>query len=85
MSFSQVIPWPLPPPSFSLCLPLRRPSQWLAPSVNALTRMVSSGGSATALRSIPELRLDAEPQPEKEANGLEEEKEVKEENGRALR
>lgn len=74
----------------SLCVLLRRPSQWLAPSVNALTRMVSGssggGGSAAALRSLPELRLDADLQPDKEANGLqEEEKEVKEENGRAHR
>lgn len=69
-------------------LPTRRPSQWLAPSVTALTRMVSSSGSsAPALRSIPELRLDAEPQPDTEADGLlaKEEEEAKEENGRALR
>lgn len=72
----------LPPPP---CVPLRRPSQWLAPSVNALTRMVSGGSSPAALRSIPELRLDAGPQSDKEAHGLEDEKEVKEENGRALR
>lgn len=80
---------------FTLCVfvlppPLRRPSQWLAPSVTALTRMVSSSSSsAPALRSIPELRLDGEPQPDREADGLlakeEEEEKAKEENGRALR
>lgn len=41
--------------------PTRRPSQWLAPGVTALTRMVSSS-SAPMLRRTPELPEESEPE-----------------------
>ncbi|XP_075321697.1 uncharacterized protein rusc1 isoform X4 [Odontesthes bonariensis] len=45
--------------------PTRRPSQWLAPGVTALTRMVSSS-SAPMLRRTPEPQEGREPEPEPE-------------------
>ncbi|XP_061572880.1 uncharacterized protein rusc1 isoform X3 [Cololabis saira] len=50
--------------------PTRRPSEWLAPGVTALTRMVSSS-SSPALRRIPELQEQREPAPEKHVDTLE--------------
>lgn len=45
--------------------PTRRPSQWLAPGVTALTRMVSSN-STPMLRRAAELQGESEPEPEPE-------------------
>ncbi|XP_029958280.1 uncharacterized protein rusc1 isoform X2 [Salarias fasciatus] len=45
--------------------PTRRPSQWLAPGVTALTRMVSSN-STPILRRVLEPQGESEPEPEKE-------------------
>uniref|UniRef100_A0A1A7XU29 RUN and SH3 domain containing 1 n=2 Tax=Iconisemion striatum TaxID=60296 RepID=A0A1A7XU29_9TELE len=50
--------------------PTRRPSQWLAPGVTALTRMVSSS-SAPILRRIPEPIGGSESDSEKETDTLE--------------
>ncbi|XP_026227946.1 uncharacterized protein rusc1 isoform X2 [Anabas testudineus] len=50
--------------------PTRRPSQWLAPGVTALTRMVSSS-SSPMLRRIPEPQGESEPEPEKEVDTVE--------------
>ncbi|XP_041648902.1 uncharacterized protein rusc1 isoform X1 [Cheilinus undulatus] len=50
--------------------PTRRPSQWLAPGVTALTRMVSSN-STPVLRRAAELQGESEPEPEKEVDTLE--------------
>uniref|UniRef100_A0A3B5BGK6 RUN and SH3 domain containing 1 n=2 Tax=Stegastes partitus TaxID=144197 RepID=A0A3B5BGK6_9TELE len=50
--------------------PTRRPSQWLAPGVTALTRMVSSS-SSPMLRRTPELVEETEPEPEKDVDSLE--------------
>uniref|UniRef100_UPI0037E9BC85 uncharacterized protein rusc1 n=1 Tax=Semicossyphus pulcher TaxID=241346 RepID=UPI0037E9BC85 len=50
--------------------PTRRPSQWLAPGVTALTRMVSSN-STPILRRAPEPLEESEPEAEKEVEELE--------------
>uniref|UniRef100_A0A672YN02 RUN and SH3 domain containing 1 n=2 Tax=Sphaeramia orbicularis TaxID=375764 RepID=A0A672YN02_9TELE len=50
--------------------PTRRPSQWLAPGVTALTRMVSSS-SVPVIRRMPELHRDSDPESDKEAETLE--------------
>ncbi|XP_040900875.1 RUN and SH3 domain-containing protein 1 isoform X2 [Toxotes jaculatrix] len=50
--------------------PTRRPSQWLAPGVTALTRMVSSS-STPMIKRAPEPQGESEPEPEKEVNTLE--------------
>ncbi|XP_034554497.1 uncharacterized protein rusc1 isoform X2 [Notolabrus celidotus] len=50
--------------------PTRRPSQWLAPGVTALTRMVSSN-STPMLRRAAELQGESEPEPEKDTDVLE--------------
>ncbi|XP_028985832.1 uncharacterized protein rusc1 isoform X2 [Betta splendens] len=50
--------------------PTRRPSQWLAPGVTALTRMVSST-STPVLRRDPEPQGESEPEPEKEGDAVE--------------
>ncbi|XP_068426442.1 uncharacterized protein rusc1 isoform X2 [Clinocottus analis] len=50
--------------------PTRRPSQWLAPGVTALTRMVSSN-STPIIRRGPEPRGESEPESEKEVDTLE--------------
>ncbi|XP_059195321.1 uncharacterized protein rusc1 isoform X2 [Centropristis striata] len=50
--------------------PTRRPSQWLAPGVTALTRMVSSN-STPVIRRAPEPLGEREPESEKEADTLE--------------
>ncbi|KAM3615227.1 uncharacterized protein V6R79_025271 [Siganus canaliculatus] len=47
--------------------PTRRPSQWLAPGVTALTRMVSSS-SAQIIRRSPEPPTESETEPEKEVD-----------------
>ncbi|XP_058503376.1 uncharacterized protein LOC131471099 isoform X2 [Solea solea] len=51
-------------------LPTRRPSQWLAPGVTALTRMVSST-SAPMLKRAPEPQRESEPKSERETESLE--------------
>ncbi|XP_034730892.1 uncharacterized protein rusc1 isoform X7 [Etheostoma cragini] len=48
----------------------RRPSQWLAPGVTALTRMVSSN-STPIIRRAPEPQKESEPETEKEIDTLE--------------
>ncbi|XP_056300599.1 AP-4 complex accessory subunit RUSC1 isoform X2 [Pseudoliparis swirei] len=48
----------------------RRPSQWLAPGVTALTRMVSSNSTPT-IRRGPEPEGESEPESEKEVDTLE--------------
>lgn len=48
----------------------RRPSQWLAPGVTALTRIVSSS-STPMMRRAPEPQVESEPESEKEVNTLE--------------
>lgn len=53
----------------SVCL-CRRPSQWLAPGVTALTRMVSSN-STPIIRRAPEPQGESEPESEKEVDALE--------------
>lgn len=50
--------------------PNRRPSQWLAPSVTALTRMVSSS-STPIIRSTPEHQEQSELESEKDTDTLE--------------
>ncbi|XP_031709204.1 uncharacterized protein rusc1 isoform X3 [Anarrhichthys ocellatus] len=50
--------------------PTRRPSQWLAPGVTALTRMVSSN-STPIIRRGPEPQGENEPESEKEVDTLE--------------
>uniref|UniRef100_A0A3P8S0U1 RUN and SH3 domain containing 1 n=1 Tax=Amphiprion percula TaxID=161767 RepID=A0A3P8S0U1_AMPPE len=50
--------------------PTRRPSQWLAPGVTALTRMVSSS-SSPMLRRTPEQPEEIQPEPEKDVDALE--------------
>ncbi|XP_068998833.1 uncharacterized protein rusc1 isoform X2 [Embiotoca jacksoni] len=50
--------------------PTRRPSQWLAPGVTALTRMVSSS-STPILRRAPEPQGEIEVESEKDVNALE--------------
>ncbi|KAM9852633.1 AP-4 complex accessory subunit RUSC1 [Aulostomus maculatus] len=50
--------------------PTRRPSQWLAPGVTALTRMVSSS-STPVLRKIPEPLEESEPESERAVDTLE--------------
>uniref|UniRef100_A0A4W6FTY5 RUN and SH3 domain containing 1 n=1 Tax=Lates calcarifer TaxID=8187 RepID=A0A4W6FTY5_LATCA len=50
--------------------PTRRPSQWLAPGVTALTRIVSSS-STPMMRRAPEPQVESEPESEKEINTLE--------------
>ncbi|GAA6220634.1 RUN and SH3 domain-containing protein 1 isoform X4 [Lates japonicus] len=50
--------------------PTRRPSQWLAPGVTALTRMVSSS-STPMMRRAPEPQVESEPESEKEVDTLE--------------
>ncbi|KAM9722846.1 uncharacterized protein rusc1 isoform 1-T1 [Menidia menidia] len=50
--------------------PTRRPSQWLAPGVTALTRMVSSN-SAPMLRRTPEPQEGREPEPQPHPDMLE--------------
>nr|XP_046254541.1 uncharacterized protein rusc1 isoform X2 [Scatophagus argus] len=50
--------------------PTRRPSQWLAPGVTALTRMVSSS-STQIIRRVPEPQAESEPESEKEVDALE--------------
>ncbi|XP_042345701.1 protein PRRC2A isoform X2 [Plectropomus leopardus] len=50
--------------------PTRRPSQWLAPGVTALTRMVSSN-STPIIRRAPEPQGESEPKSEKDADTLE--------------
>ncbi|XP_074539024.1 uncharacterized protein rusc1 isoform X1 [Halichoeres trimaculatus] len=50
--------------------PTRRPSQWLAPGVTALTRMVSSN-STPILRRAAELQGENEPEPEKDTDAPE--------------
>lgn len=55
------------PSSVCLC---RRPSQWLAPGVTALTRMVSSN-STPIIRRAPEPQGEGEPELEKEVDTLE--------------
>lgn len=51
--------------------PTRRPSQWLAPSVSALTRMVSSS-TAPNLKRVPEASAETVPEPpEKEVQAPE--------------
>ncbi|XP_035862319.1 uncharacterized protein rusc1 isoform X6 [Sander lucioperca] len=50
--------------------PTRRPSQWLAPGVTALTRMVSSN-STPIIRRAPEPQKESEPETEKEVDTLE--------------
>ncbi|XP_069552009.1 uncharacterized protein [Brachyistius frenatus] len=50
--------------------PTRRPSQWLAPGVTALTRMVSSS-STPILRRAPEPQGEIEAESEKDVNALE--------------
>ena len=52
-----------------VCL-CRRPSQWLAPGVTALTRMVSSS-STPIIRKAPEPQRESEPESEKEVDALE--------------
>nr|XP_020462874.1 RUN and SH3 domain-containing protein 1 isoform X2 [Monopterus albus] len=47
--------------------PTRRPSQWLAPGVTALTRMVSSS-SMPMMRRAPEPQGESEPESEEEVN-----------------
>ncbi|KAM8735347.1 uncharacterized protein rusc1 isoform 2-T2 [Acanthopagrus schlegelii] len=51
--------------------PTRRPSQWLAPGVTALTRMVSSSSSTPIMRRAPEPQRESEPESEKEVDALE--------------
>lgn len=48
----------------------RRPSQWLAPGVTALTRMVSSTSNPMVKRA-PEPQGESEPESEKEVDILE--------------
>ncbi|XP_060906425.1 uncharacterized protein rusc1 isoform X1 [Labrus mixtus] len=50
--------------------PTRRPSQWLAPGVTALTRMVSSN-STPLLRRAAEQQIESEPEREKDIDALE--------------
>ncbi|XP_035527777.1 RUN and SH3 domain-containing protein 1 [Morone saxatilis] len=50
--------------------PTRRPSQWLAPGVTALTRMVSSS-STPIIKRAPEPQGDGQPESEKEVDALE--------------
>ncbi|XP_019109486.2 uncharacterized protein rusc1 isoform X4 [Larimichthys crocea] len=50
--------------------PTRRPSQWLAPGVTALTRMVSSN-SSPIIRRAPEHQGESEPEAEHEVEALE--------------
>lgn len=50
--------------------PTRRPSQWLAPGVTALTRMVSSNSTPT-IRRVPAPQREREPELEKEVDVLE--------------
>ncbi|XP_045901648.1 uncharacterized protein rusc1 [Micropterus dolomieu] len=50
--------------------PTRRPSQWLAPGVTALTRMVSSS-STPIIRRAPEHHGESKPESEKEVDALE--------------
>ncbi|XP_068591562.1 uncharacterized protein rusc1 isoform X4 [Cebidichthys violaceus] len=50
--------------------PTRRPSQWLAPGVTALTRIVSSN-STPIIRRGPEPQGESEPESEKEVDTLE--------------
>ncbi|XP_063734661.1 uncharacterized protein rusc1 [Eleginops maclovinus] len=50
--------------------PTRRPSQWLAPGVTALTRMVSSN-STPIIRRAPEPQVETEPESEKDVETLE--------------
>ncbi|KAF1387968.1 hypothetical protein PFLUV_G00085410 [Perca fluviatilis] len=50
--------------------PTRRPSQWLAPGVTALTRMVSSN-STPIIRRAPEPQKESEPGTQKEVDTLE--------------
>ncbi|XP_033496126.2 RUN and SH3 domain containing 1 isoform X3 [Epinephelus lanceolatus] len=50
--------------------PTRRPSQWLAPGVTALTRMVSSN-STPVIRRAPEPQGESEPKSEKDTDTLE--------------
>ncbi|XP_026173559.1 uncharacterized protein rusc1 [Mastacembelus armatus] len=50
-------------------LPTRRPSQWLAPGVTALTRMVSSS-STPMIRRAPEPQGESEPESETEVKTL---------------
>lgn len=50
--------------------PTRRPSQWLAPGVTALTRMVSSSSTPTLIRAA-EPQGGNEPKPEKDVETLE--------------
>uniref|UniRef100_A0A3Q1GUA2 RUN and SH3 domain containing 1 n=1 Tax=Acanthochromis polyacanthus TaxID=80966 RepID=A0A3Q1GUA2_9TELE len=50
--------------------PTRRPSQWLAPGVTALTRMVSSS-SSPMLRRTPELPEEIQAEPVKDVDAVE--------------
>ncbi|XP_051263424.1 uncharacterized protein rusc1 isoform X3 [Dicentrarchus labrax] len=50
--------------------PTRRPSQWLAPGVTALTRMVSSS-STPIIKRVPGSQGDGQPESEKEVDALE--------------
>ncbi|XP_076592786.1 RUN and SH3 domain containing 1 isoform X4 [Chaetodon auriga] len=50
--------------------PTRRPSQWLAPGVTALTRMVSSS-STPIIKRAPKPQGESEPEPEKDVDALE--------------
>lgn len=61
--------------SFFLSVPIsvfffRRPSQWLAPSVTALTRMVSSNSTPMMRRTV-EVHGGSEPESKKEVDMLE--------------